>query len=95
MIFNHGHTVGLPDGGAGLPFLNWSIEGGDLRVAHFLGLHALQALPLFGLALDRWYSRWSSRRRALAAVAFAVAYLGLVVAAFQQATAGHPLLGAS
>jgi hypothetical protein len=51
------HTVGAPDGGAGLPVLNWSENHGDLREAHFLGLHGVQIISFFG-----W---WLLRKRRL------------------------------
>jgi hypothetical protein len=50
MVSNLGHTVNAPDGQQGYFFLNWAKEYGDLRIFHFLGLHALQALPIFA-----WY----------------------------------------
>jgi hypothetical protein len=91
LMIKHGsHTVGAADGGPGLPFVNWSTEHGDLRVAHFAGMHALQILPLIGY----WMSR--SRRRETAQVAYTVAfsflYLGVMVLLFWTAWDGRPLL---
>jgi hypothetical protein len=48
------HTVGSEDGGPGIPVTGWSSDHGDVRVPHFIGLHAIQALAIFAFVLRRW-----------------------------------------
>ncbi len=88
------HSVGVEDGGAGLPFLGWSTEGGDLRVGHFVGLHALQVLPLTAWLLNRGRlrSRLDTRSRTRLVVIASVGYLGLTVITIWQALRSQPLI---
>ena len=83
------HSVGVADGGPGLPFLNWSTEGGDLRVSHLLGLHGLQILPLVGWLLARKFRY--GRRGTFLLVVFFLAYVLMATGLYLQATAGEPL----
>jgi hypothetical protein len=86
-----GHTVGAPDGGPGLPLTDWSTLHGDLRIGHFVGLHALQALPLLAWVLARRTGLDAARRARLVAVA-GCAQAGLVVVLTAQALRGRALL---
>jgi hypothetical protein len=89
MVLHGAHTVGMADGGPGLPLVNWSTHAGDLRIAHFLGLHGLQLLPLAGWFFER---QWPGR--AVAAVFGLFAGMLVVFAiTLVQATAGRPLIG--
>ena len=83
------HTVGGPDGGPGVPVTGWSREHGDVRVPHFIGLHAIQALALLALALRRWRRPEAARVRAV--VAGASSYAALFVLLLWQALRGHSL----
>jgi hypothetical protein len=85
-----GHWVGgeATDRG-GLPVFGWSRTGGDLRVAHFVGLHLIQAVPLaawIGAAIlpDRL------QKPAIVAVAAVGSLVALTV--FIQALSGLPFL---
>lgn len=90
------HTVGVPDGGPGLPVTNWSTIGGDLRIPHFVAIHALQLLPLIALGLRAWgrhtdlFAAQTTRVRLV--WAGAGAYTGLVAMLIWQAYHGQPLL---
>ena len=90
------HWVGgAPTDAGAVPLVHWSRTGGDLRVAHFFGIHAMQIIPLFGLTLvwlQRAVNLSASAARAIligASAAFAV----LCAATFAQALRGQPLIG--
>lgn len=49
---NGGPFVGVdPTAGPFMPLTGWSLNGGDYRISHFLGVHAMQAVPIAALIL--------------------------------------------
>jgi hypothetical protein len=91
MVALGGHGVGVSDGGSGLPLLNFSTLGGDLRIAHFLGLHAMQILPVAGFLLHHLRNKLSPRISAAAFTLISVAYFASILFTVAQAMAGQPL----
>jgi hypothetical protein len=91
MIAVGGHSVGVADGGPGLPLLGWSTTGGDLRIAHFVGMHALQGLPLLAAGLAAVRGPGDTTRVSLLRIT-AAAWAGTVVLLTWQALRAQPLL---
>lgn len=91
MIGQMGHNVGVADGGEGLPLLNWSTIAGDLRVAHFFGLHGIQFIPLFAWVLSK---KWNTKEtnRILLTIVFGLLYASWIAFTFYQAKQGMPLI---
>jgi hypothetical protein len=90
------HSVGVEDGGPGLPITGWSTEGGDLRIGHFLGVHSLQLIPLLALGLVLLARRFpglrpEGPRTALVFVGTA-AYAGLIWLVTWQAERGESIV---
>lgn len=90
------HAVGVPDGGPSMPLTGWSTTGGDLRVPHFVGMHALQLLPLLLLVLVALGSRLprlaDPRTRLRLVLVASGAYAAAVALLTWQALRGQPLI---
>jgi hypothetical protein len=84
------HSVGGVDGGPGIPVTGWSREHGDLRVAHFIGLHAVQSLALIAVGLRWWRRPEAVRFRAM--LAAAASYASLFGLLLWQALRGQSLV---
>ncbi|SDG87138.1 hypothetical protein SAMN05216553_112199 [Lentzea fradiae] len=79
------HTVGAPDGGAYMPLTGWSTEHGDLRIGHFVGMHALQVLPVVIALLGH-------RATVKMAWVTSASFLGLFLLVTWQALRGQSLV---
>ena len=90
------HTVGLSDGGPGLPLLGWSTVAGDLRIPHFVGMHAMQVIPIVALVLElgsrRILALRDSGTRLGILVVIAVLYLGVIAVLTVQALSGESIV---
>jgi hypothetical protein len=91
------HTVGnsslTPDAGEGLPLLGWSTKHGDLRIGHFVGIHALQLLPFFAVWLTRRRNNWLTEKHQIGLVGIAAfGYTGLMLLVTWQALRGQSII---
>lgn len=84
------HTVDEKDPSQTYPLTGWAKTGGDLRIAHFLGLHALQILPILAFLLNGIDFTISNKKRILSTTGFL--YLLLVVVVLVQALKGVPII---
>jgi len=90
-----GHGIGDPDG-TGMPLTHWSTTGGDLRVPHFVGLHAIQVLLLVTGILSVLAARRSwlrdDRVRARLVGVVALGYTGVFAVLSWQAKRGQSVI---
>ncbi|MFD7160348.1 hypothetical protein ACFV9C_37560 [Kribbella sp. NPDC059898] len=90
------HGIGVEAGGPGMPLTHWSTVGGDLRIPHFVGLHAIHFLLLVLLALHflgrrmTWLQPERVRARLVGVAAFA--YAGVMTTVAVQAFRGQSLI---
>jgi hypothetical protein len=84
------HSVGGVDGGPGVPVTGWSRDHGDLRVPHFIGLHAIQILALIAIGLRRW--RRPEAVRVQVVMAAVASYTSLYLLLLWEAMRGQSLV---
>ena len=75
------HTVGAANDNSNLLIVGWSKTFGDLRVAHFIGMHALQIIPIVSYYL---------LKNTKLTIALAIGYGFLALLTLIQALKGKP-----
>ena len=90
MSIINSHNIGGKIGEAGLPFINWSTLFGDLRVAHFFGIHSLQVIPFLGFYVSANIKNES--KASLFVWIGSIIYLGFVCFTMMQALNGIPFV---
>lgn len=88
MIMLGTHSIGNTENS--LYFLNWNASGGDLRVAHFVGLHALQLMPFLSWFLYSNQQQWRIHFPVIWVFSFALIYVLYSLYVTFVALAGMP-----
>ncbi len=66
-----------------IPFIDWKIGPGDLRISHFLGMHGLQIFALIGIYING--SPSLSRKKIFGFYTLIAVYSILVISVFVMA----------
>ncbi|MBP6694113.1 MAG: hypothetical protein KA161_03235 [Saprospiraceae bacterium] len=77
------HSVGALNDNSNLFVLGWSKTEGDLRISHFMGMHALQVLPVLSYFILK-NTKWT--------IGLSLVYGLLAVLTLVQALQGRPLI---
>ena len=77
------HSVGAINDNSNMWLIGWSKTVGDLRVSHFIGMHALQLLPLLSFYIFK---------NTKATIVVSILYGLLAVSTLVQALNGKPLI---
>ncbi len=68
--------------------LDWSLDRGDLRPAHFFATHMMQAMPIAGLICAAWFS---PQVALIAALVATLIWAWLAVESYRLAVQGRPI----
>ncbi len=69
-----------PPAGQGLPIVGWHLHH-DIRPSHFLGVHAQQLIPLWGLFAERFLGTYATQGLHIGSAFYAITWAALTWAA--------------